>query len=221
MGGIVGKVTDAIGLTDHEGEEEARRQAALSGERAYAMSKEQIALMKEQLEFQKEQYADWKDIYGDIQDNLGEYYKNLDADDITVMGLQNQQREYQEAVKLINADAAQRGISDSGLEYATESAMTMQNAMERARIRTEAPQKVAERKMQFLGLGLGQGTQMLGLINQAGANANSAFSTGVNSQTYMNSNYLNQQTELTKMNTEATAQFYSDIAGFAGSKGYI
>lgn len=216
MGKLFGKVTDAVGLTDYEGEEKAAKQAAIAGERAYAMSKEQVAIMKEELAFQKDQYQDWKDIYGELQDNLGDHYNSLDPDDYAVKGLQNSQREYQEAVKLIEKDAASKGLSGSGMEFGAKTAATLSNAMNRARIRTEAPQAVIEDKMQFLGLGLGQGTAMLGTITAAGSNANNAFSTGVNSQTTMNANYLQQQSFLSGKNTDAI----NDIAGTVSGYGF-
>lgn len=219
MGSVFGGITDAIGLTNYKGEKQAAQAAAAANANATAMSKEQIALMKEQLQFQKDQYTDWKDIYGDLQENLGEYYNNLDAKDITAMGLTNQQRSYQEAVKSMERDAAQRGISGSGLEYSQKSLATFQNAEARARIRTEAPTKVANEKLGFLGVGLGQGTQMLGTINQAGANVNSAFATGIGSQTMMNGNYLNQQTNFSNANTSAMNDILGTFTGYYMPKG--
>lgn len=223
MGGIVGGITDAIGLTNHKGEEKAAKSAAAAQAAGTAMSKEQIALMKQQLEFQKDQYEDWKNIYGDLQENLGDYYKDMNAEDITAMGLTNQQREYQAAVKMIETEAAQRGISGSGMEFAAKSAATFSNATVRAKIRTDAPEVVASRKMGFLGLGLGQGTQMLGAINQAGGNANSAFATGVNFHGNMAGNYISQQTNLSNANTDAMGQIVGSAMGWASggaSMGY-
>lgn len=214
MGSIVGGITDAIGLTDNKGEKKAARNAANASAAATAMSKEQIALMKEQLEFQKTQYGDWKALYGDIQENLGDYYKNLDPVDVTAMGLQNQQVEFQAAVKAMEREAAQRGLSGSGLEFAAKSNAIFQNAEARARIRTNTPKEVAEQKLSFLGVGLGQGTQMLGLINQAGANANNAFATGVNAQTTMAGNFLNRQTQVGLANMETMNNIFGTVTGY-------
>lgn len=214
MGGIVGGITDAIGLTNHKGEKKAAQAAAAANAAGVAISKEQIELMKEQLEFQKDQYEDWKDIYGDIQENLGDYYKDMNAEDLTAMGLTQQQRSYQEAVKMIETEAAQRGLSGSGMEYAAKAAATFGNAEARAKIRTDAPEEVARRKMGFLGIGLGQGTQMLGAVNQAGANANQAFSTGVAFRGNMANSYLNQQTTLSTNNTNAMGQLVGTGLGW-------
>jgi hypothetical protein len=211
MGSLVGGITDAVGLTNNKGEERAAQNASEANERAFALNKEHVELMKDELEFQKDQYNEWKDIYGDLQDNLGEYYNDLDADDLTVRGLEAQQTEYQQAVKSIERDAAAKGLVNSGVEFGTKAAMTMSNATERARIRADSPQQAAQQKMSFLGLGLGQGTQMLGTITQAGSNAGNAFQSGVNSQTQMNGNYLSQQTSFGIANMDAMG----DLAGYA------
>lgn len=215
MGGIVGGVTDAIGLTDHKGEKRAAKAAAQANAQSLAMSKEQVAFMKEQLQFQKDQYTDWKNIYGDVQTNLGNYYKNLGEEKIVTLGLQNQQMGYQAAVKEIERDFAQRGLTGSGAEMAVKSNATFQNAEARAKIRTEAPQKVAEQKMQFLGVGLGQGTQMLGVVANAASGVNQAYSTGVNARTSMAQSYLGQQTQLSTNNTDAMGQIIGAGMGWA------
>lgn len=197
MGKVFGKVTDAIGLTDYEGQEKAAKNANAANAQALALTKEQIA-------FQKEQYADWKNVYGDLQKNLGEYYKNLTGEKITALGLQNQQAEYQRAVTALEEEATQRGISGSGMEFAVKSNLTFNNAEARARIRTESDQKVAEQKLGFLGVGLGQGTQMLGIIGNA-------YNTGINARTNTANNYMNQYTNLSSNNTG----FVQGIAGTA------
>lgn len=202
MGKVLGKVTDAVGLTNYSAEEKAAKAAGAASEQAYLLSKEQIA-------FQKEQYADWKNVYGDLQKNLGEYYKNLDGTKITAMGLQNQQIEYQNAVRAIEEDAAQKGISGSGIEFAAKSNATFQNAEARATIRSSADEKAQTEKLKFLGVGLGQGTQMLGVIGNA-------YGTAVNSRTSIAGQYIGQQTQLSTNNTNAIG----DIVG-AGTGYYL
>lgn len=213
MGDIVGGITDAIGLTDHKGERKAREAAAKAQSQSVAMSKEQIELMREELEFQKDQYNDWKDIYGDLQDNLGDYYKNLDGDELVVKGLQAQQREFQAATRAVRRDAAQRGIKGSGLEFAATTNAAFQNAEARARIRASADEQAAQQKLGFLGVGLGQGTQMLGIINSAASNANNAYNTGVQSSTNMARSFLGQQTQLSTNNTNAMGEIVGSFLG--------
>jgi hypothetical protein len=216
MGKVFGKVTDAIGLTDYEGQEQAAKQAGFANAQQYKLTQESIKLQKETLEFQKEQYEDWQNIYGDIQENLGEYYSDLNPDDLTALGLQNQQREFQRAVKTMEREAAQRGISGSGIEYAAKSTATFQNAEARARIRTEADERVAEQKLGFLGIGLNQGQNMLGNINQASSNVNQAYGTGINSYTSTGNAYRNQYTNISGANMDAAGQVVGTVAGFIG-----
>ncbi len=216
MGGIVGGITDAIGLTNNKGEKAAARAASEANAQSYALSKEQIALAKEQLEFQKSQYADWKEIYGDIEENLAEYYKELTPTKLTAMGLENQQREFQAARTAIARDYAQRGLTGSGMEAATGTALTYANAEARARIRTEAPEKTVQAKLGFLGVGLGQGAGLLSNVNAAASNVNTAYSTGVNSRTAMANSYIGQQTQFSTNNTNAMGQLVGTGIGFIG-----
>lgn len=212
-GGIIGGVTDAIGLTDYKGQKRAAAAASDANAAALEISREQIEFAKEQFEFQKEQYQDWKDIYGDVQENLGDYYKELDGDDLVAMGLQNQQREYQAAVKLMEKEATQRGLSGSGLEYAAKSTATFQNAEARANIRASSEAKANEQKLAFLGVGLGQGTAMLGAINGAVSNVNNASATAVNSRTSIANNFLNNSTSLSQSNSDTMGTLVGSFFG--------
>jgi hypothetical protein len=180
--------TDAIGLTDHKGAEEAREQSARAQQASLDMTEEQLA-------FQREQYDDWKAIYGDLQENLGNYYNSLDPKDYEARGLQAVQQEYQAAKTTLDRSLAQRGISSSGLQAAADTSFSQQLASARADVRLKAPDTVAREQMKFLGLGLGQGTEMLGInagvANQGAANligyANSQTSAGTDmSQSNMN-----------------------------------
>lgn len=211
MGDFIGGITDAVGLTNHKGEKKAAQQAAAANANALAMSKEQIELAKQELAFQKEQYADWTNIYGDIQANLGDYYKNLDPDKLVSLGLENQQREFQAVRTAVQQDFAQRGLSGSGQELAINNANAMTNATRRAAIRSSGDQLVNDQAMQFLGIGLGQGTAMLGAVGAASANANNAYSTGVSSQTNIGNSYLNQSTNYGLASMRNMGEMYSGV----------
>lgn len=165
-GGLLGSVTDFVGLTDYSGaadRQDAATQAVQSGtDASVAMFRENIKFQTEQLDYQKAQYQDWKNIYGDIQQNIGDYYKNLSGNTLASKQLQAQALEYNRANKEVTQQLAQRGISGGGLEAASQVAMGMQSAEQRATIRAGAEDMAQKEKMAFLGLGLGQGTQMLG-----------------------------------------------------------
>lgn len=213
MGGLVSGITDAIGLTNTKGEKRAAAAASAANAQALAMSKEQIALAKEELDFQKAQYQDWKNIYGDIQENLGAYYKNLTPDKLVALGLENQQREFQQVDTAIRRELAQKGLEGSGIERAVTTDIAYKNAATRAGIRTSADRMVNEEKLGFLGIGLGQGTQLLGIIGNSAANATNAFSNAVNSRTSIAGSYLNQATNLGVQNSRAIA----DAIGAGGT----
>lgn len=216
MGSIVGGITDAIGLTDHAGEKKAAAAAATANSQAYAMSKEQIELAKEELQFTKDQYKDWKNIYGDIQTNMGEYYKKLTPDKLVALGLEKQQAEYQQVEKAIARDFAQRGLANSGQETTASTIAKVSNATARASIRANADTMVNDEKLKFLGVGLGQGTQLLGVVGNSAANVTNAFATGINSRTNIANSYLGKSTTLGVANMNAM----TDVVGSA-AYGYM
>lgn len=201
MGGIIGGITDAIGLTDNKGAKKAQKLAQQNSDYASAIAAESIA-------FQKEQYADWKAVYGDIQQNLSDYYKSLTPERVTALGLQNVQKEYQMAVTDITATAAQRGIAGSGLETNALFNARLDNAKSRATVRTMAPSQVAQEKAGFLSIGLGQGTQMLSLINNA-------YGTSVNQRSTAFQSYLGQASGLKAGNMNAMGDVIGAGIGWA------
>lgn len=198
-GGLLGEVTDFVGLTDYSGAEDRANQAAntakYSTDVSAALARDNIAFQKQQLEFQKDQYADWKAIYGDLQENLGEYYKNLSGSTLVAPQLQAQATEYQKALRETTQQLAQRGLSGSGMEAQALTSMAMQSAGQRATIRASTDQQAAEKKLQFLGIGLGQGTNMLGTIagqSQTVGTAASTASSNVLQGGIAQGNILNQ-----------------------------
>lgn len=108
------------------------------------------------LAFDKEQYNDWKALYGDLEKTLSDYYMGLDPDTYAIKGVEAFQKEQEQTLQRVRENFTQRGIApDSGLAASTELAMQMSGATERARIRTEAPQAVAEAQQNFLAIGMG------------------------------------------------------------------
>jgi hypothetical protein len=187
MGSIISDVTDAVGLTDVAGQKRAANNAA--NQQAFANG-----LTTEQLDFQKQQYSDWKDIYGDIQSNLGDYYKSLSASDYEARGVTQVQQEYSKANTQLQEQLAQRGISNSGIAAAAATSLTQQLANATTEARITAPEKVNQQKMSFLGLGLGQGAQMLGTIANVSNNGASNATNSANSS-------LNNSTSLSQSNS--------------------
>lgn len=183
-GGFLGDVTDFVGLTDYSGAEDRANAAAKATAKATGESlqiaRENIAFQKEQFNFQKDQYADWKAIYGDLQENMGEYYNNLSGSTLVSKQLQAQASEYSRANREVTQQLAQRGISGSGIEAATVASMGMQSAGQRAQIRSSVDETANTEKLKFLGLGLGQGTQMLGTITNASQVVGNASNTASN-----------------------------------------
>lgn len=229
--GGLGKITDFVGLTDYAGAEAQQNQAQATmkagTDASVQMSRENIAFQKEQMNYQKEQYSDWKAVYGDLQENLGNYYNNLSGSNIASKQLANQAAEFKQAERDLTKTLAQRGISGSGMEAAARTTMAMQAANQRSTIRSSADEQAAQAKVGFLGVGLGQGSQMLGIQSQqastvgqgfnsmasnqlAGATAQgqakSAFSLGT-----LSGSFANAQTAMNVGGSMAQTAGYSDI----------
>lgn len=163
LGGIVGKATDFVGLTDYKGQEAAQNNASQAASQATATAQAQLS-------FSKEQYADWKAVYGDIQKNLGDYYENLSGDSMAAQQLSAQAREYADAYRKVNQQLAQRGISQSGIAAAQDVAMVSQSANTRAGIRAGAEDLVRTKQAGFLQLGL---NSQASLLSNIGSSSNS------------------------------------------------
>ncbi len=207
MGKIVGGITDAVGLTNHKGEAKAQKASA-------AAAKESLEMTKEQLEFQREQYYDWKDIYGDLQEQLDSYYKEYTGEDVVSQKLGETSKAYQGAEQDLTRSLAQRGLSGSGLEAQGLTSLAMGEASDKAGIRNSQESIANQQRLQFLGLGLGQGTAMLG--TQAGV-----AQTGINAQASIAGQQSALQGKLSVANMGAMMETAKGVAGYATGKGYL
>lgn len=232
-GGLLGKATDFIGITNHKGQKEAQNKQNQMADSSMAATQANIEMQREQLQFLKDQYADWQNVYGDLQKNLGTYYKGLTVegeqakiDKNLSFTLQALATEYTQAEKDTKRQMAQAGIEGSGIQAASQVQTSNVLASERARARAQADiQKVdagdtvAQKQMGFLGLGLGQGTAMLGTMTQQAGLAGTAYgqraSTGMQgSAMYGQLGYAREQSNM------AAAQNltgYSQFSNFTNS----
>lgn len=222
-GGLLGDVTDAIGLTDYEGQEEAAARAAEASkyatDQSLAVARENIKFQKEELEWQKQQYNQWYEVYGNLQENLGEYYKNLSGTEQTSKQLQALSTEYSRATKDLQRQLAQAGIQGGGIEAATRTAMAATQASQRASVRANQDQTARALQQQFLGIGLGQGTAMLGIQAQQAGTVGSAYNVASSNvlqgglgQANIQAGFANN---LMAQNAQSTGQFSQGIT--AGS----
>lgn len=157
----MGKATDALGLTNRKGEKRAHAASVAASERANEIAAESLA-------FQKEQYADWEQYFGPVRTEVAEYYNGLDADDFMSKALQLQQAGHQAAQKKISETLAQKGFGDnSKFEAHQLNIAEIANATNKASIRANAGDVLAQQKQNFLTLGLTAQQGHLGLINSA------------------------------------------------------
>ena len=199
MGSITHSITDAVGLTDYHDAKEARNNARQQADRSYSLTKEQLA-------FQRQQYNDWKTIYGPIQENLGNYYQHLTANSWENTNFTAIQKHFQTQVQQVHQILAQRGLDTSGIEAQSDLMSGMQAAQAKANIEANADQYIAKQKMGFLGLGLGQGTQMLGI------NAN-VSNNGASNMAQLSGTNMRVWGSMMNTNTQNTTNFMSSAMG--------
>lgn len=110
----------------------------------------------ESLEFDKERYEDWKGVFGDVQQQLSRYYTNLNPERYSTRAQQAFTEQLDQSRKQVIERLEQAGIATSGIRAQAELDFSMFDAETRAKIRADAPRKVAEEKSSFLNVGLGQ-----------------------------------------------------------------
>lgn len=166
-GAIIGSAVIGAGASLYSG-----YQASKSQDKA---TEAQSNASNEQINFQKQQYADWQDVYGDTQDNLASYYNNLTPDSIEALGISKIQQAHTNSVNQLDQQLAQRGLGNSGSEALGLTMLDQNKASNIASVRANAPQQVADKQMQFLGLGLGnQSALQQGIAGAYGNQANIA-----------------------------------------------
>ena len=192
--------------------------AALSGGSTggSGYDKAAVEVQRDQLAFDKQQYADWKAVYGDIQTNIGNYYKTLTPDKLTALGLQKSNEAYQAAKTQINRELAQKGIDPaSGLSVGVNAGLAINNAVNRAGIRTNAPQAVIDAKTGFLSIGLGQGAQLAGNIGQTSRGISGTLQNQAQRNAQQN---LVNQTQRNNFITTGIDNFTTAVGAYVGGQ---
>jgi len=106
------------------------------------------------------QMAEWQRLYGGVEQDLADFFNNLTPDIYEAQGLEAQQLEFQKAQENLSAFLAERGLGQSGVAIENQQDLELANAQMRAKIRREAPFKVAEVKQSFLQTGIGEKQQI-------------------------------------------------------------
>jgi len=165
--------------------------------------KSQEDIAQAQLAFNQQQYDDWKRIFGPIEDNLADYYQELDPESYAAQMKSSISNYYNQAGQNINRQLSQRGIDNSGLAVAVSRDLEQEEARQKAIADQQAKDIVEQKKLSFLGLGLGNqgalqaninnsyGTQLnlasqqLALANQQGMQANKSLANAAAAGSYM------------------------------------
>lgn len=184
---IGGPIGSSLGTAYEAGEKE---------EEALARQKEAQA---QELAFAREIYEDWQETYGPIEQNLAQFYGSLSPESLAATGLEKQQKSFQTMQEQSKRSFAQRGIDSPAQEF-MENVSKLYNAEVRAKIRTEAPFKVAQAKGQFVASGRGAQAQGIAGMRQAYAGQ---------------TQFYGQQADRAAAEKTAAIQAASDFAGTA------
>lgn len=222
--GLLGGITDAIGLTDYGGQADAAAASAAAStyatDASVALARENIKFQTEQLNFTKDQYNDWKNVFGDMSENLGEYYKNLTGTSYANRQVTAINKEMQNAKIQTQKELARSGLSSSGTAAAALTGLNVQGALSRAGIRAGAEDYVRAQQSGFLGLGLNQGTAYLGITAQQAGNVGNAYNTASNNQLQGGiataNNYQSYANQLAQGNAQMMQQMTKGALGGIG-----
>ena len=141
-------ITAAVGISAYSAYQSSRASDRAAGRAAAADTAA--------LEFERQRYEDWKSVYGGLQENLSSYYSSLTPEMYAQRGLEQFQREQENALARAREALAIRGIDDSGIIANVELQSELRGAETRASIRSNAEDVVREAKTGFLQIGLGQ-----------------------------------------------------------------
>lgn len=186
VGGIVVGAYSASQASDSAGAAADKATAAQQAGNQQAYD----AAMAE-LDFAKKKQEDWDKVYGPVQDNLGEYYKTLTPEKYEAAGVQKINEEFAKSQQNITRVLAQRGISGSGTEAASLTALEQTAATDRAGVRATADDKVAAEKKAFLQIGLNQSAG-INQLTTGGFNALSTAGSNLATQSAASANTYNQ-----------------------------
>lgn len=178
MGKVRNIVSDTLGFTNHKGERQALGNSIAASNRANEIAAESLA-------FQKEQYSKWEKTFGPLRTELAEYYQDLNSDDYLSNALQFQRIEHQASQRDTRERLSQRGYDDtSGIVQHALAVGDINNARARAGLRAGADEGIAQQKLGFLNIGLGQQQGFL-------SNIGSASTRGINAQQNTSTLYRN------------------------------
>ena len=164
----------------------------------------QQEMSAQQQEMWAQQLAQWNRIYGPAERNLGYYYSMVTPDQVTSLGLQNVQQEFQAQMKQTQKTMAQRGMGDTTAENQIMAGQRVDLAQARANVRLTAPAQLRAEQMSFLATGKGAQT-----------NTYNSMTNALSQQ----ANALSQQANVAGQQSAALMQGVGSLAG-AGMQYY-
>lgn len=120
-----------------------------------------------QQQIAQQQMDQWNRLYGPVEQNLSNYYSKVTPDQVTSLGLQNVQKEFQNQMKQTQKTMAQRGVGATTAGNQLMSGQRMDLAQSRANVRLTAPAQLRAEQMSFLATGKGAQTNAYNSMTSA------------------------------------------------------
>lgn len=127
----------------------------------------QEAAVDAQSALAQQQIAQWNRIYGPVEENLSNYYSKVTPDQVTSLGLQQVQQEFQNQMKQTQKTMAQRGVGATTAENQIMAGQRTDLAQARANVRLTAPAQLRAEQMSFLATGKGAQTNAYNSMTNA------------------------------------------------------
>ncbi len=124
-----------------------------------ALRNQSSELVQQQLTEARAQEAEWERVYGPIQAKIESNLRNMTVASVSAAGLQGIEQEFTNAAEARRSNIARRGLEGSGLEQILSERSNIDKAEAKAKVRADAPEKIANAQSKFLSLGLGQKNQ--------------------------------------------------------------
>ena len=151
--GAFGLVSAVSGIAGSVSSSKAAKEAAKRQEQYYDKAK---AGAEAQKAYYQQQLADWRSMFGNVETQVTDYFNNLSPAVRQSQYFQRLEQNYAASSQRLNETLAQRGLSSSGIVAATNTQLLQNLASNKAQAAIQAQDEVAQQKLGFYQLGLGQ-----------------------------------------------------------------
>lgn len=151
--GAFGLVSGISGIAGSVASSKAAREAKSQQDQYYAKAR---AGAEAQKAYYEQQLSDWKAMFGNVETQVADYFNNLSPEVRQNQYFQRLEQNYAASSQRLNETLAQRGLSSSGIVAAANTQLLQNLASSKAQAAIQAQDEVAQQKLGFYQLGVGQ-----------------------------------------------------------------